>query len=136
MIERERIVVDTNALVSRVLLPGSVPGLAVSSAMRDGRILISETMMSEIADVLSRGKFDRYISLADRQEFLRLLARVAEWVPIVLSIRACRDPRDDKLLELAVNGEAGLIVTGDADLLALHPFRGIPILTPAAYLAR
>lgn len=92
--------------------------------------------MEELTDVLSRPKFDRYIDISDRQGFLRPLARMAEWVPIVQVIRACRDPRDDKFLELAINGEADLIVTGDADLLALHPFRRIPILAPAAYLAR
>ncbi|GIK99254.1 MAG: hypothetical protein BroJett029_34630 [Alphaproteobacteria bacterium] len=92
--------------------------------------------MEELTDVLSRPKFDRYIDISDRQGFLRRLARMAEWVPIVQVIRACRDPRDDKFLELAINGEADLIVTGDADLLALHPFRRIPILAPAAYLAR
>jgi len=57
-------------------------------------------------------------------------------VPVIHTIRACRDPRDDKFLELAVNGEADLIVTGDQDLLALHPFRDVPIITPAAYVGR
>jgi predicted nucleic acid-binding protein len=57
-------------------------------------------------------------------------------VPIIHTVRACRDPRDDKFLELAVNGEALLIVTGDDDLLILDPFRGIPIVTPVAYLAQ
>ena len=52
------------------------------------------------------------------------------------TVRACRDPRDDKFLELAVNGEATLIVTGDNDLLSLNPFRDIPIITPAAHLSR
>jgi predicted nucleic acid-binding protein len=51
-------------------------------------------------------------------------------------VRACRDPSDDKFLEVAVNGRADLIITGDRDLLELDPFMGIAILTPAAYLAR
>jgi uncharacterized protein len=45
-------------------------------------------------------------------------------------------PHDDKFLELAVNGRADLIISGDADLLALNPFRDIPILTPAAFMQR
>ena len=65
-----------------------------------------------------------------------LLDRIAEMVPIIHTIRACRDARDDKFLELAVNGEASHIVTGDADLLELNPFQGIPIITPASYLGR
>lgn len=84
--------------------------------------------------MLSRPKFDRYISIQDRQEFIRLLGRVAELVPSTYTIRACRDPQDDKILELAVNGRAEIIITGDRDLLALHPFQGIQILSPAAFL--
>ena len=57
-------------------------------------------------------------------------------MPIVLTVRACRDPGDDKFLEVAVNGRADLVIPGDRDLLALDPFIGVSILTPAAYLAR
>ena len=128
---RERIVVDTNALVSRLLLPRSVPGQAVRKAVDKGILLVSEATMNELADVLARPKFDRYISLEDRQQFLRLLGRVAEFVPIVYPVHACRDPRDDKFLEVALNGKAELILTGDADLLALHPWQEIAILSPA-----
>ena len=56
-------------------------------------------------------------------------------IEIVERVTACRDPDDDMFLEVAVNGRATHIVTGDKDLLALHPFRGIPILTPADFLA-
>ena len=86
--------------------------------------------------MLGRPAFDRYVTIADRQQFLRLLGRVAELVPIVYRVEACRDPGDDKFLELAINGEADVIVTGDKDLLALNPFRGVAIVTPAAYLTR
>jgi len=58
----------------------------------------------------------------------------AERVVIVERIVACRDSTDDKFLELAVNGHADLILSGDKDLLALHPFRGMPIVTPAAFV--
>ena len=136
MIDRPRIVVDSNALISRLLLPGSTPGRAVRKAVDAGQLLISEATLEELAEVLSRPKFDRYISIRDRQQFIRLLGRVAELVPITYTIRACRDPKDDKILELAVNGNAELIVTGDRDLLVLHPFHGVQILSPAAYLRR
>jgi uncharacterized protein len=134
MRDRQRIVVDTNALVSRLLLAGSVPAQAVQKAIETGQLLISEATMNELADVLSRRKFDRYISLEDRQQFIRLLGRVAEMVSITDPVQICRDPRDNKFLEVAVNGEASLIITGDADLLTLHPFQGISILSPTEYL--
>jgi putative PIN family toxin of toxin-antitoxin system len=132
----ERIVVDTNALISRLLVPESLPGRAVRRAVDSAQLLVSEATLTELADVLSRPKFDAYVSIEDRQEFFRRLSRVVEVVPITYVVRACRDPKDDKFLELAVNGNADLIITGDDDLLVLHPFRGIPIMTPASFLER
>ena len=98
--------------------------------------MVSEATLAELADVAGRAKFDPYVSIADRQAFIRLLGGIAELVPIVRTVRACRDPGDDKFLEVAVNGRADLVITGDRDLLALDPFMGVSILTPAAYLAR
>jgi putative PIN family toxin of toxin-antitoxin system len=107
----------------------------VRRAVNEGLLLVSEETISELADVLSRAKFDTYVSVADRQKFIIQLGHIAELVPIIRRIRACRDPDDDKLLSLAVNGEAALIITGDHDLLALNPFMGIPIIAPAEYLS-
>jgi uncharacterized protein len=70
----------------------------------------------------------------ETQAWLRKLMAVAELVTITERITACRDPTDDKFLELAVNGRADLIVSGDGDLLALNPFRNIAIVTPAAFV--
>lgn len=133
---KERVVVDTNALISRLLLPDSVPARAVHEVVTGAILLSSEATIAELADVLAREKFDPYVSVAERQQFLRLLSRVTEVVPITHTVRACRDPRDDKFLELAVNGEATVIVTGDNDLLSLNPFRDIPIITPASFVSR
>ena len=74
--------------------------------------------------------------MADRQAFFQQLGRIVERVPIIYIIHASRDPKDDMFLELAVNGNADVIVSGDQDLLALTPFREIPIVTPAGYLER
>lgn len=134
MTPRKRLVLDTNLLISRLLLPDSVPGRAVRKAIAEAVILVSDATMAELADVLARAKFDPYVSIADRQEFIRLFGRVAEWVVVNHRLRACRDPRDDKVLEVAVNGAADAIVTDDADLRALAPFRGVAIVTPAQYL--
>jgi putative PIN family toxin of toxin-antitoxin system len=133
---RTRVVVDTNVLLSRLLVPGSVPAQAVRRAVDQGQILASEATLEELADVLSRPKFDRYLTVSERQQFLRLFMRIAQWVPILHPVQACRDPRDDKFLALAVNGEAGVIITADQDLLVLDPFRDVRILEPAAYLAQ
>jgi putative PIN family toxin of toxin-antitoxin system len=134
MIVRQRVVLDTNALFSRLLVPGSVPAKAVRRAIADHTVLASDATIMELADILSRRKFDPYVAVEKRKQFLRLFGRIAEFVPILHVVRACRDPKDDKFLELAVNGRADLIVTGDDDLLALDPFRAIRIMTPAAFL--
>ena len=134
MAERPRIVIDTDVLVSRLLVPRSAPAEAVRVAADQGVLLVSEALMSELAEVLARPKFDAYVTVQDRQQFLRLLARIATMVPILHRVRECRDPKDDMLLELAISGDAHFIVTGDADLLGMSLFRGVRILTPAAYL--
>ena len=129
-----RLVVDTNVLISRLLAPDSAPGRAVSQAVHNGRLLASESTLEELADVLGRSKFDPYLRLDERQQFLRLLARIVEMPPITHRFSVCRDASDNKFLDLAVSGAADVIVTGDRDLLDLHPFEQIPILTPAAFL--
>lgn len=74
------------------------------------------------------------MTLEERERFLEALVREAELVEITEEIYVCRDPKDDQILELAVNGKASCIVTGDQDLLVLNPFRRIPIVTPAEFL--
>ncbi len=125
---------DTNTVISHLLLPHSVPAQAVQKALNSGDLLVSNASLQELADVLARPKFDKYLSDQERREFFQLLGRVAIRIGILRPIAACRDPKDDKFLELAVNGRADAVITGDADLLALHPFLGTPILSPRAFL--
>ena len=129
-----RVVLDTNVLVSAVLFLQSRPWQVFDYITRQGVVLLSTATLSELEDVLLRSRFDRYLQLERRQQFLDSLIRSANPVEISQSITACRDPKDDKFLELAVNGRATHIVSGDNDLLVLHPFRGIPILTPLSFL--
>jgi putative PIN family toxin of toxin-antitoxin system len=133
---RERVVVDTNVLVSQLVLPFSVPDEAVRKAVTSGRLLFSDSTMKELAGVLSRPKFDRYVSSENRVQFLSGLCSIGEFVPIIRVVHECRDPRDDKFLEVALNGKADLILIGDADLLALHPWREITIVSPTSFLKR
>lgn len=134
MIAEARYVFDANVIVSALLFEQSVPGQAFYAAIDRGRILLSQPALRELADVLSREKFDRYMRFDERERFLVAFAYTAAWVEIDQTVRECRDPRDDKYLELATCGNASCIVSGDEDLLALHPFRGIGILTPSQFL--
>jgi uncharacterized protein len=130
-----RCVIDTNVFVSAAVFSNSVPRQAVSKALRGGLLLFSEDSMDELKEVLFRSKFDRYVSREERILFLAQLGSVAEFVPIIQLVRECRDPGDDKFLEVALNGRADVIITGDADLLRMHPWRGIAILSSSDYLS-
>lgn len=129
-----RFIFDTNVIVSALLLPESKPRQALDLALLHGKVLLSFTVLAELYDVLSRKHLHRYVDEEDIRSFLAALTREAQWVEVDVEIRACRDPKDDKFLELAMSGHATHIVTGDSDLLALNPFRSIQIIAPHLFL--
>jgi uncharacterized protein len=129
-----RIVLDSNIILSAALFKKSIPRQALDKAVATGQILMSTDTLAEIQDIFNRPKFDKYISKAARDEFLKDFIETVENVEIMQSFSACRDSKDDKFLELSVNGKADYLITGDRDLLVLHPFRDIQILTPADFL--
>ncbi len=128
------IVLDTNVIISSLLLSNSVPAKILAHAEQHDTILFSNDILSEISLVLSRPKFRPYLDEDVIAEFLARIDQNWKKVEIIHLIQACRDPKDDKFLALAVNGGASHIITGDKDLLVLDPFRNINILTPAQYL--
>ena len=128
-----RVVIDTNVFVSAVLKDTSIPALAVHVVEQRGVLLKSAATERQLFDVLARPYLARLITPA-AHDWMRKLMAAAETVTVMEHVIACRDPTDDKFLELAVNGNADLLVSGDADLLELHPFRGIPILAPASFV--
>src|SRR6266566_2523933 len=128
-----RIVLDTNVLVSAALKRNSTPGIAVLAVERRASLIKSLATERQLLEVVARPYFASLID-RDTAAWLQKLMAAAELVTIAERIIACRDPTDDKFLELAVSGQADAIVTGDTDLLALNPFRHIPIVTPATFL--
>jgi putative PIN family toxin of toxin-antitoxin system len=129
-----RIVVDTNVFVSAALKDTSAPALALHLAEHRGTFLKSVSTERQLFAVLARPYFARLVPAVTVERFRSLMAK-AENVAITERIAACRDPTDDKFLELAVNGFADFIVSGDTDLLVLNPFRNIPIMQPAFFVA-
>jgi len=132
----ERFVLDTNVVVSAVLLPRSVPRQAFDLAFIRGIVLVSDSMLDELNDVLRRSRFERYVSEDERLQFLAKFIRDATVIEVTDVITDCRDSKDNKFLELAVSGSATCIISGDADLLVLHPFRGIPVMTPQGFVSQ
>lgn len=131
---KPRFVLDTNLIISAALSARSTSRLAFEKALTKGIILISDETQDELTEVLMRPKFDRFISEERRLRFLANFLSLATSLKITEQIDACRDPKDNKFLELAVSGKAICIVTGDKDLLILHPFRDIAVLSPAGFL--
>lgn len=129
-----RIVIDTNVLVSRLLLAQSVPALAVDRALKHMEIVVSEATIGELADVLARDKWNRYVTIEDRQEFIRRLLQICTLVTVLSEIDDCPEAGDNRFLALALDAGASVIITGDRDLLDLRPWRDIRILTPAEFL--
>lgn len=129
-----RFVIDTNVLVSALLFSQSKPRQALDKVQNLGVLLLSSSVFLELESVLSRPKFNRYITIARREEFLRNLAQTTQFIEPDESINDCRDEKDNKFLELAVSGNAEYIITGDDDLLVLNPFQGINILTVQQFL--
>jgi putative PIN family toxin of toxin-antitoxin system len=129
-----RFVFDTNVIVSALLLNGSKPQQAFLWALHHGTVLSSSLTFGELYEVLSRKRFRKYIDEDEIRLFLASFTREAEWIDVDVHVKVCRDPKDDKFLGLAISDGGTHIVTGDLDLLALHPFRGIAVVSPQAVL--
>ena len=127
-------VFDTNTLISAALFRGGTAGEAFRHALNTGVVLLSEATFEEIDEVIAREKFDDYLTAEERGTFIEALVDRSRFANPTEKLQVCRDPDDDKFLELAVSESATCIVSGDADLLELNPFRGIPIMKPADFL--
>lgn len=133
----DRVVLDTNVLISAALWPAGAPRAVLDAvARRSGALVFSDETFNELEVRLLSAKFDRYASRAARLDFLFRLGEVSERVRIVGGRMGCRDPDDDKILETAHRAKAGALVTGDRDLLDMRGFAEVAILTPAAFLDR
>ena len=129
-------VLDNNILVSALLVKNSAPFWVIKKVEEMGEILYSEATLLELNQVLNHKKFIKYFTVEEKQEFIVKLIESAELVVIKESIDVCRDPNDNKFLELAVSGDANFIISGDQDLLVLNPFRNIEIITSNDFLTR
>ena len=129
------IVFDASAVVSAALREDSVPERALLRAEAADVFALPAAVDAEIAAVLGRPRFATAISEARRARILHTLRGEAVWFSLSERVTDCRDAKDNMYLELALASGADVIVSGDNDLLVLHPWRGVRILRPAEYLA-
>ena len=134
-----RVVMDTSTLVGAMLRTESKPRQALLAVVKSHVLCISQSTLTELQVVLQRSKFDRYAPLQTRLEFLDVVTQTAQLYEIdtaseAASLSACRDPKDDKFLALAMACEAMVIISSDADLLSLQRWNNIAIISPADFL--
>jgi putative PIN family toxin of toxin-antitoxin system len=131
------IVVDTSVLISALLKPNSVPAQALEYARKHFKLAVSTETLTELTKVLSRDYLTRYRTIEERETFLVLYSELAELIPFTEQtehVTDCRDAKDNKFLDLAIAANARILVSSDSDLLVLHPYRGIYIVTPSLFL--
>jgi putative PIN family toxin of toxin-antitoxin system len=128
------VILDTGILVSAAIRPDSIPALALEKAMLDFDVCVSQETLAELERVLGRSKFDRYAPKAQHEVFLSGFREQATLVNVSVIVTDCPDPKDNMFLALAETAMAELIISSDPHLTNMHPWRGIPILPPAAFL--
>lgn len=135
----ERVVIDTNVLISYALKPDGLAGNVTDFLMANSKqqtanskLLFCEETFAELETRLWRPKFDRYITLEQRKRVLHDVGMCAIWVEITGKPSYSRDPDDEKFVETALVGQADVLVSGDSDLLDLKSVDGMPILSPRA----
>ena len=134
MSQNKKFIIDTNTLISALLIKNSTTFKALEKARHNGKLLFSEDTFLEFELVLFRKKFDRYFSKDERLQIIERFYNEAAFITVSSALKLCRDPKDDKFLNLAIDSNAFCIITGDKDLLVLHPFHNILILSPFDFL--
>ena len=129
-----RVVFDTSTLISAAILSPSIPRTALDLAFATCTLYASEETLLELKDVLSRNRFKRYRNVEARTEFFTLYSELAEVVSVIEQVTDCRDEKDNQFLSLALAAQAQFIISSDADLLVLNPYRGISIIQPKAFI--
>jgi uncharacterized protein len=131
-----RVVVDTNILVSFAIRPNRDFEKIFDYLAAHGITLVSEETIAELFAVLSREAFRAYIPQDLAIDYVEWYSGISELVAVTEEVAACRDPRDDKFLSLAVAGRDDCIVSGDGDLLDMVAYQGIPVYRPAEFIRR
>jgi putative PIN family toxin of toxin-antitoxin system len=132
-----RAVIDTNILISALIKPIGNVG-QVLRHLRDGSyvLIYSDQLLTELVDVLNRPRIRKKYGLSteDIETVVSLIMLRGETIVPKRRITICRDSKDNMFLEVAADGNANMIVSGDDDLLSLEEFEGIPIVTPFEFL--
>jgi uncharacterized protein len=134
--ERKKIIFDTTTLIGVLTKPEGVCTEAFIIGIESYELLASSETLKELVTVAKRDKFDKYASREEREYIVIEYAKRVTLVEITKESTDCRDPKDNKFLSLALSGEASIIVSGDNDLLVLHPYLGVDILSVREFVEK
>ena len=131
---RPRVVFDTNALISALILPNSITAKALYFAVEHLEIIVSKATWQEFEQKIKKTSLERYFpSIQNRDAAVDAINRIVSHVTVRSVVTDCRDAKDNPFLELALDGRAETIITGDDDLLVLNPWRGTRIESPGDF---
>jgi len=133
---RKKIVIDTNVLVSALLNSNSNEGKVYYHIIENEKVVLSQDLFNEYTRTISKTKFKKYFDIEEISEALALLLEVGKIIKTKSKIFDCRDAKDNKLLELAVDSKANYIISGDDDLLSLNPYKKIKIITARQFMEK
>jgi uncharacterized protein len=131
---KTRIILDTNTFVSGIIFKGNLLRQLVTLVVNDYELMFSDETWDELAQVFQREKFEQHLPLGTRLSVLADLAARITVIRPTSVITDCRDPKDNKFLALALDGNVATIISGDADMKALNPWRGIGIVSPEEFV--
>ena len=124
-----RVVLDTNVLVSGLIMLGKPRELLSIIARREATLVLSKEILNEFTKVMRRNKLTEYVTEEQVERFIENIERIAEFVELESHLEVVNDPKDDIVINTAIDGRADLIVSGDHHLLSLKEFRGIKIVS-------
>ena len=128
-----RIIIDTNLWIS-FLLTKDFSKLDEIIFSRNGILVFSQELLDEFLEVARRPKFRRFFSLTDIEGILETISEYADFVKVQTQIEVCRDPKDNFLLSLSIDGNADFLLTGDKDLLEIRKFGETSIIKISDFL--
>lgn len=137
MTENNKIVIDTNILVSAILFPSSLLAKAVDKAFIYYEPYASEATVNEFLEVIQRTKFDKYFANKpySKEFFIEHFLKSVTVIEPTVQVTDCPDPKDNKFLEIALSANARLLVTGDhKHLISMNPYHGLLIITAKDFL--
>ena len=129
-----RAVIDTNVLISAIFWTGSPKRLLNRVRRGEVTLVTSRVLLDELKEILVRPDKPFKLTEEEADRVVKAMQNVAEVVETQSQVRVCRDEKDNKVLECAVDGRAEWIITGDAHLLELQSFKNVRIVTVAEFL--